>query len=118
MMTRTDTGQRHEAAAVVIQLFAVLLIAASLALFMLTFILAIGAGISCGDDADCAPYNFWIIAVTGNLVGQFAAVPVTLVVMKRIQRGWAAVCIYAVISLTPIVLIVWWIKLFRLWQLM
>src|SRR6266480_1241308 len=105
IMTKTDTGQRSETAAVIVLLFGMVLIAVSMALLTLTFFVALGAGMTCEGDSDCVPFNGWIIAVIVNLFGQFAALPIALAIMKRIPREWAVVCIYVVISLTPIVLI-------------
>ena len=107
-------GYKDDARISWVRLLGGLHVAASLGIFGLTFLLSIGAGMTCRND--CEPYGLWIVGTAANVVGQFVAFLAMLAVLRRMplgRRKWATSS-YAVISLTPTVLLVVWIELYRL----
>ena len=114
MITKDEAGPRHDAAGVLVQLFGGLHVAATFALVPLTVLLGLGTGMTC--EGDCEPYGLWILGASANACGQFVAFLATVALLKRMPLGyrkWVAAFLYAVVSLTPTVLIMVWTGLYR-----
>ena len=115
MITKDETGARHNTAIVLVQLFGGLYVAATFALVPLTVLLGIGIGMTC--ESDCEPYGWWLLGASANACGQFVAFLATVALIRRMGNGyreWLTAFLYAVVSLTPTVLIMWWTGLYHL----